>query len=310
MSNAMPSVRDQSSMALTPAELRLLDQRAKLATGSAIQKVLSRPAPTLVSKVMERWCRARGRAYPTLATTFWGAPMHVVVPDRVSLTIMRYGFFEDDLTKVFALVLRPGMVFFDVGSHFGYFSLLASHLVGPSGQVHAFEPTPSTYEVVSKNLAPLAHARANNVAVWREDSEMTFRDFGVEFSAFNSLGASKLTQAELARARVREVKVRARSLDSYVAETGVAPDFLKIDTEGAELDVLRGMERLLAEKRPALTLEVGDVGTQAGDRESRRVVDHMLARGYDAFELAGDRLVPHTPRERYDYGNILFGPRA
>lgn len=296
-------------MALTDSEVQTLTARARLAAGPGLRKVLARPGPTLVSKVLERWCRSRGAAMPMTARTFWGAPMHVVFPDRVSLTIYRYGFFEDDLTRVFAEVLRPGMVFFDVGSHFGYFSLLASHLVGPSGQVHAFEPTPSTFEVVSKNLAGLPNARANNVAAFREDTDLIFRDYGIEFSAFNSLGASKLTPAEEARARPREVRVRARAIDSYVAETGVTPDFLKIDTEGAELPVLEGMERLLRTRRPMLTLEVGDVGTQAGERESRRVVDHMLARGYDALEWSGDRLVPHTPRERYDYGNILFRPR-
>ncbi len=201
------------------------------------------------------------------------------------------------------------MTFFDVGSHFGYFSLLAGHLVGATGRVHAFEPTPSTFEVMRSNLATIPNSRANNLAVWRVDEALTFNDFGVEFSAFNSLGESKLTTSEAARARAKKVSVQARSIDSYVAETGVTPDFLKIDTEGAEFEVLRGMERLLTTSRPSLTLEVGDVGGAAGRRESRRVVDHMLERGYAAYELRGHELAEHVPQDTYDYGNILFRPR-
>lgn len=297
-------------MPLSERELAVLDRRARLAAAAPLTKVLGRPWPLLYSKWMERRCIARGTAHATTARTLWGGTMHVVFPDRVSLNIYRYGFFEEELTRVFSMVLGPGMTFFDVGSHFGYFSLLAAHLTGPTGRVHAFEPTPSTFEVVSKNLAGIPGARANNMAAWREDEEMTFTDFGIEFSAFNTLGDSKLTANEAARAKARRVPVRARSIDSYIAETGVVPDVLKIDTEGAEHQVLLGMNRLLTTRRPMLTLEVGDIGTAAGERGSRRVVDHMLALGYEAFELRGHDLVGHTPRDAYDYGNILFRPRA
>lgn len=54
----------------------------------------------------------------------------VVIAELVSLFIYRYGFFEEGLTNIFLHYLKPGMTFFDIGAHFGYFTLLGSALVG------------------------------------------------------------------------------------------------------------------------------------------------------------------------------------
>jgi hypothetical protein len=104
--------------------------------------------------------------------------------------------------------------------------------------------------------------------------------------------------------------VQALALDSWVAETGISPDFLKIDTEGAERDVLAGMDRILRARRPILTLEVGDTpGAPPEIKSSRSVVDTVPSKGYKAYEVIGSGPVHHTPRECYDYTNIIFVPQ-
>ncbi len=65
------------------------------------------------------------------------------------------------------------MVFFDVGAHFGYYSLLASTLVGKAGAIHAFEPTPSTFEVLRRN-ADEPNVRVDNVALWTKRKWLEF----------------------------------------------------------------------------------------------------------------------------------------
>lgn len=297
-------------MPLAPDVARTLDRRIGLWGQSALTKLSGRPVVMLRSKLIERRCRASGKIAPVTATTFWGEPMHVVFPDRVSMAIYRYGLFEPELTRAFVHYLKPGQTFFDVGSHFGFFSLLAAHLVGPSGRVVAFEPTPSTFEMVSKNLAGRPNARVVNVAAFREDTTLSFHDWGLELSGFNSIYGGKMTEDERRRANIKPITVQARALDSWVAETGIAPDFLKIDTEGAEPDVLAGMDRILREKRPILTLEVGDTpGAPPEIKSSRSVVDTVLSKGYRAFEFIGSSPVPHTPRDRYEYTNIIFVPQ-
>lgn len=275
---------------------------------SGLGKIMYAPGRMIRSKIVERWCLMRKTASPAVATTFWGEPMNVVLPEHVSITIYRYGFFENELTRIFLQRMKPGMTFFDVGSHFGFFSLLAARLVGPTGRVRAFEPTPSTFAMVEGNLRGRPNCKAVNVAAWRTDETLEFSDFGVAHSAFNSLFSGKLAEGERAAAHATKVKVSARSLDSYCKETGELPDFLKIDTEGAEGEVLEGMRWLLSTKRPVFTLEVGD---KAGDNDmtkSRDVVNKALSMGYRALELKDGALVPHVLQERYAYGNILFEP--
>jgi FkbM family methyltransferase len=290
-----------------PTELERLDEAAALARSSAFRKLRTWPWRLGVSKLQELYCRALGRTIPVVARTFWGDPMNLVVPDGVSLTIMRYGFFEAELSKIVVGRLRPGMVFFDVGAHFGYFSLLASALVQPGGQVHAFEPTPSTYAVLRSNLAGRPAAHAVNAAAHRAESILDLKDFGMRHAGFNTLYEGKLADHERRRARHRIVKVRALALDDYVAETGVAPDFVKIDTEGAEPDVIAGFERTLRARRPTLSIEVGDKDLP-GALPSRDVVAMILALGYEALQCERGALVPHRPKARYDYDNLLFVP--
>ena len=271
-------------------------------------KLLARPLRGPYSKLLEIWCRSRGRRSRQVATTFWGERMNVVFPDRVSVAIYRYGFFEEDMTHALLGYLKPGMTFFDVGSHIGFFSLLASAIVGPRGRVVAFEPTPSSFEIVSGNLAHLANCRCENVAAFREDTHIEFTDFGVEFSVFNSMYGGKIKNDDLARATPRTLKVMARALDRWCAETGIYPDFLKIDTEGAEMDVLAGCNGILRSRRPMFTLEVGDIEGAQDKRPSRVLVDAALGLGYRSLEWRNGSFVEHRPRDTYEYTNLLFVP--
>lgn len=297
-------------MGLSPSDLTCLESRIGLWGQSGLKKITHRPVVMVKSKMIERRCRRTGGISEEVATTFWGEPMRVVFPDRVSMAIYRYGLFEPELTRAFIHFLKPGMTFFDVGSHFGFFSLLALKLVGPTGRAVAFEPTPSTHAMVSKNLAGRPNAMVVNAAAYKEDTTLTFQDWGLEMSGYNSIYQGKLTGDERGRVQAKTIQVQARSLDSWTKETGIEPDFLKIDTEGAEPDVIAGMDRLFATKRPMLSLEVGDMaGNDPKILPSRVVVDRILAKGYKAYEYVGAALTEHTPRERYDYTNIIFVPR-
>lgn len=88
-------------------------------------------------------------------------------------------------------------------------------------------------------------------------------------------------------------------------ESGVAAARRK----GAELFILQGLDHTLRTARPMLTLEMGDSPQDPLPTPSRRVVDHMFARGYRGIEFIGGKFIDHIPRERYSYTNILFLPQ-
>src|SRR5262249_47115015 len=86
--------------------------------------------------------------------------LYAELPGANAWTLMTHAHFDDAaaLEHVSALV-GPGMTVFDVGAHHGAFALWAMHQVGPSGHVHAFEPTPSTFARLVAHLPPTMDAR-------------------------------------------------------------------------------------------------------------------------------------------------------
>lgn len=287
--------------------LARLDRCAAASLGSGSQKVMRAPVRLLWSKALEKYCLARGRTLRLNAETFWGADMTVVLPEAISCFLYRYGFFEQSLSTIVINHLKPGQTFFDIGTHFGYFSLMASHIVGFGGRVHCFEPTPETFEIIRANLGARPNAELNNLAVWSEETTLTFKTYGIQYSAYNSVYGAKLTDKQLAQTQPREYEVHTVTLDKYIADTGVRPDFIKMDAEGAELEILRGMDKTLAEIRPLITMEVGDI---AGGEflESGKSVRLLLSKGYKAYEFREGRLREHKPADEYRYDNILFVP--
>jgi len=263
---------------------------------------------------LQRLALYTGRTLTVSATTFWGDRLRVTLPELVSTSLLRYGYIEEALTRSVIACLRPGKVFFDVGAHYGYYSLLASHLVGSEGAVHAFEASPSTYCVLVDNTSHRPNVRANNVAVFSSECTVKIRDFGTAFSSQNSVygmrGGARLrsSYARTAGAAAPNLtEVRACTLDAYAAATGVCPDFVEIAVEGAELDVLEGMADLLARCQPLISMEVGD-SDDLGMPRSRTAVDLLLRLGYSVFELSQGSCTRHRPLDRYAQGDLLFIP--
>jgi FkbM family methyltransferase len=237
--------------------------------------------------------------------TFWGDVMALVLPEAVSNEIALSGAYEIDLTIALIQLLEPGMVFFDIGAHRGYFSLLATRLVGTTGQVHAFEPTPGTYEILSSNLRSHSNAHLNNVAVYSESKELIFHDFGLSAPAFNSLYAPRLSKEVAQQIPVEHRRIPAVSIDDYVKKSGIRPNLIKIDAESAEADILRGMAETLLTMRPAFTLETGDMDLE-GVASTRDLVNLACSFGYTPIDISQGQLKRHQIQDRYAYGNLLF----
>jgi FkbM family methyltransferase len=284
-----------------------LEQHIQRNTGNRLQRTLRAPLLLPTSKALERYCRMTESTCKLQARLFWDERMNVVFPEIVSCFLYRYGFFEPDLTRIVIHSVNPGDVVFDIGTHFGYYSLLASHLVGLQGQVHSFEPTQHTHEVVRSNVSTKGNVKLNNVAAWSETAQLKFKDYGMTMSAFNSLYEAKLEDAVAQKLQPTEYTVSAISIDEYVETNRLKPTFIKIDAENAEHDILLGMKRTLNDIRPLVTLEVGDV--KAGNyKDSASAVRLLIQHGYRAKEWKDDRLCDHSPTSSYLHANLLFVP--
>jgi FkbM family methyltransferase len=145
-----------------------------------------------------------------------------------------------------------GDCIFDVGANIGQYTLLFSELVGREGKVVAFEPDPKNFQVLRSNLE--RNGIRNVVA---EQLCVSDARGWVTLSA-ESLGStlSSMVRYRQARNQTESTTVGAISLDEYCEEKGVWPDGVKIDVEGAEGLVLRGMTHLIERCRPWVMLEL------------------------------------------------------
>lgn len=247
---------------------------------------------------------------PRTVDVFWGEQMQVLLPEEISSALYTVGAIEPRLSSFFYHFLQPGDVFMDVGAHIGYFSRLAAHRVGPQGKVFSFEPMPTTFEWLLKNVQDISQITPVNAAGWNQVQEVTFQDYGFVWSAYSTAYEARLPREFLKTLPHQAVQVKTVRLDDFAREHQVRPTLVKIDAESAEIFVLQGMEDyLLKEVQPVVTVEVGDLDVP-GVTSSREMILWLLARGYSAFEYLSSELVPHVLRDRYEYDNIIFVPNA
>lgn len=167
------------------------------------------------------------------------------------------GDYEEPVQQALASLARVGDVFYDVGANLGFFTIMLGRIVGPTGIVNAFEPVPANAAVIERNarLNDLGNVRVIRMALTRSDGE-------AELLLAQHVGGAVLENAGAPPDPAGRLTVAVGSVDALLARGELAPPRLvKIDVEGAEMDVLAGMERTLREHAPTIVLEL-DGATQ------------------------------------------------
>jgi FkbM family methyltransferase len=207
---------------------------------------------------------------------FFGASMNVVLPEVISEQLHSYGLFDDVVTWMALCAVEPGDTVFDVGAHFGYFSLLFAALAGPAGRVYSFEPTPSTFSVLSSNVGADPRIHPINAAAGAVPGRLTIADYGLKYSAWNTLAGDGRLGSSADAVEPASVEVDVQTVDAVADANGLTPQFIKIDAENFETEVLQGASRQLASARPTLLLE-------AGSPRAAALAASLAMSGYRAF---------------------------
>ncbi|MDH4027219.1 MAG: FkbM family methyltransferase [Nitrospirota bacterium] len=238
--------------------------------------------------------------------TFWDGNMSIMFPELVSVNIWRYGYFEEDVCLFMLTYLKEGMTFMDIGAHFGFFTLLGSHLAGKAGRVFAFEPLAGTFNQLQKNIADHSswpNIKAYNIAAYNEDTALKFYDFGLKYSAYNSITTIRMDKAVTA---IKELTVAAKKIDSIIdKEEFKKIDMIKIDAESSEIHILEGLTQTLWLHKPHIILEVGDLSIKECQR-SKETILFLQQMGYAPYEICNHNIVPHNIKESYGHANLLF----
>jgi FkbM family methyltransferase len=170
--------------------------------------------------------------------------------DYVARDIFYRRQWEPEETALLRSITPVGGTFLDVGANIGYFTLLASRWVGPSGTVFAFEPVSTTHARLQRNLA--LNPTSNVIAV-KEGASSAPGTAAIALE--DDAGHSHLFAGETNVGRQETITLT--TVDAFVASKGLKRvDVIKIDTEGADFEVLRGAEATLRRFRPVVLMEV------------------------------------------------------
>ena len=218
---------------------------------------------------------------------------------------LRDGFEEGEQNFLLRFLCR-GMVVMDIGAHQGLYTLLASKRVGPTGQVIAFEPSPRELRRLRWNLLlnrcrnvrlePLALSSSEGVAD-------LFICLGQE-TGCNSLRRPAVSEP------TKPIRVRVTTLDNYFQSTNIGHiDFVKLDVEGAEKEVLKSATTLLTHKpRPIIMGELADVRTEPWGYRSVEIYEYLAARGYRWFSMTPEGRLRSCQRKEHFHENLLAVP--
>ena len=164
-------------------------------------------------------------------------------------TVYFLGEYERFITRIVSSMVRPGDRCLDVGANYGWYTLLMSHLCGPAGEVHAFEPVSGTFRMLQRNFETAGsppNIVLNNMGVADAPGRASMHVFAGLPHGHSSLSA-------MGRKDSSPVECELTTLDEYLGNRPGSPiRFVKCDVEGAELKVLRGAASLLRQSVPPI----------------------------------------------------------
>ena len=210
--------------------------------------------------------------------------------------------YEPEETRLLEKVLRPGMTFVDIGANIGYFTLVGARAVGSTGRVIAFEPTPSAFRLLTKNIAANGFAQVAafpNAVTNRNASATLFLDA-------RSPVHSSVSEANIGES-AGSVTVETVSLDTFLPSIEIdRVDVVKIDAQGAELQILEGGEQTLAHPSVVVILEFWPPGLLGLGASPEELLRRVQALGF-SIHILEDDLAPAGPEDvlrRYEQGDL------
>lgn len=209
-------------------------------------------------------CRVLGRYKMYVDTKDIGVASHLMLD----------GYWEMWNTETIVNIVRPGMTVLDVGAHCGYFSVLLGDLVGPEGRVLSFEPNPPIAELLRRTIAINGHDRRTTIR------EAALGD--AEGIAWLAVPANEPKNAHIVTGKAVPGAYQVPVLRADQIPEALNADFIKIDAEGAEEAIWRGLAGILAQSRPlTILLEF----TSGRYQDPAGFLDEILSHGFSLSEV-------------------------
>lgn len=194
-----------------------------------------------------------------------------------------FRYFPGDYEKDNFLVIQESVkkddVAIDIGAHIGLMAVVLGKTVGANGKVYSFEPTPKSFEVLNKTIQ-LNHLQKIVILV---NKAVSSGSGTIEFNADNENVSNSIISYEYNTGH-KKITVQVISVDDFVNETGLQRlNFIKIDAEGVELDVLKGAKQTLRDFDCKIILALHPVAIEAKGDSLADIYDLLAAFGYRVY---------------------------
>ncbi len=193
--------------------------------------------------------------------------------------------------QTFLKTIRPGWTLIEIGANLGYFTNLFQSIVGSRGQVHAFEPVPSTFQQLQNTLSKSRNnCTPYNLGTANEAGEVIFH------VPLNDHGQATMSPHDCKSWKSREIEEVTCSvikLDEFTPICSLTKiDFIKIDVEGAELPSLLGAKHILRKHKPILFVEACKAWMKSFGYNAEELDAFLRSISYSKFEVVGRK--PHS----------------
>lgn len=243
---------------------------------------------------------------------WWTHVIPFMDPVKGAFDFELYGWDVREL-RFLRRFLAPGMTFVDVGAHHGLYSILAATLVGPTGRVAAFEPSPASARRLRWH-AQLNGAKGIEIHRYAVGARASTATLFVPRRGIDTVSSLRPPTAG-GDGAARRIAVDVVSLDDFARLRGLPQiDLIKLDVEGAEADVLDGAAHVCAKLAPLWIFEALDSTSAKWGLSGRALVERFARAGHDIFEFSQQgHLRTHAVRDAYPHDsncNLVAVPRA
>lgn len=292
-----------------------LEEVAKMALSSKWKRLFHNPYKYINAILFrELIYKKKKKEKYVQSNAFFGLEMNMLLPSSMDiyLTGGKTHISEIRLAKFLIQNLDEGDTFLDVGAHYGYFSLLASQLVGNKGKVVSFEASPTTFGVLDKNKTLVKNLYHYNLAVSNTNSKLIFYEFPNLYSEYNTLDISQFENEKwFVDYPPKEVEIETIWLDNFLEKEKYHPKIIKIDVEGAEYQVLQGAQKHLEENNPIIAMEY--LSSERGNEEHLKAEKFLNSYGFASYSIDNEgkiketkNILQHLKENGLDSDNIIF----
>jgi FkbM family methyltransferase len=291
-----------------------IDNVEKIASASKLMRMLGRPVKYIDAILFRELFYIRTKKEKEVnCKTFFDSEMTILLPSStdIYLTGGKSHDSEIRLAKYIIKKLIENDVFLDIGAHYGYFSLLASAIVGEGGHIISFEAAPKTYRILHQNASKVRNIAVHNKAVSDTEGTLSFYEFPNLYSEYNTLDVSQFENEEwFKNSKPQEIKIDSVTLHDFL-RGNIKPRLIKIDVEGAEYKVISGMRNHLQNNSPIIIMEY--LSADRGNQEHIEAEKLLQSFGYKTFIITKNGTLQHAVDisqylndENMESDNIVF----